>query len=135
MFTGNISDAWAGKNIGIRIDSVVGTGDGYWDMDNVRLVSMVPEPGAFALGVRAALVVLGGDVTLVAGAIFLVFAIFHAEETPFGFQEIIHDWAEIAAEVAPLALDDLDLRQRVAAGELDREQHRHVVDHVEQDQC
>jgi len=45
------SDAWAGKNIGIRIDSVLGTGDGYWDMDNVRLVSTVPEPGSLALGV------------------------------------------------------------------------------------
>jgi hypothetical protein len=45
------SDAWAGKNIGIRVDSVAGTGDGYWDMDNVRLVSTVPEPGSLALGV------------------------------------------------------------------------------------
>ena len=43
------SDAWAGKNIGIRIDSVLGTGDGYWDMDNVRLVSTVPEPGSLKL--------------------------------------------------------------------------------------
>jgi hypothetical protein len=42
-------DAWAGKNIGIRIDSVLGDGNGYWDMDNVRLVSAVPEPGTFSL--------------------------------------------------------------------------------------
>ena len=49
-------DAWAGKNIGIRIDSVLGDGNGYWDMDNVRLVSAVPEPGSFSL----AAVGLGG---------------------------------------------------------------------------
>jgi hypothetical protein len=43
-------DAWAGRNIGISIASVQGTGDGYWDMDNVRLTA-VPEPGVLALGV------------------------------------------------------------------------------------
>ncbi len=42
-------DAWADKNIGIQIASVQGTGDGYWDMDNVRLASNVPEPGSLAL--------------------------------------------------------------------------------------
>ena len=41
-------DAWAGKNIGIRIDSTLGTGDGYWDMDNVRLTA-VPEPASLSL--------------------------------------------------------------------------------------
>jgi len=47
------TDAWAGKNIGIYISSVTGDGSGYWDMDNVRLVSAVPEPsvlGLMALG-------------------------------------------------------------------------------------
>jgi hypothetical protein len=42
-------DAWANKNIGIQIASVQGTGDGYWDMDNVRLTSTIPEPGTLAL--------------------------------------------------------------------------------------
>ena len=41
-------DAWAGKNIGVRIDSALGTGDGYWDMDNVRLTA-VPEPASLNL--------------------------------------------------------------------------------------
>jgi hypothetical protein len=41
-------DAWAGQNIGIRIDSVFGTGAGYWDLDNVRLTA-VPEPTALSL--------------------------------------------------------------------------------------
>jgi len=41
-------DAWAGKNIGIRIDSLFGLG-GYWDMDNVRLAQVVPEPTALSL--------------------------------------------------------------------------------------
>lgn len=43
------SDAWAGQNIGIRIDSLLGDGNGYWDMDNVRLVSAVPEPATLSL--------------------------------------------------------------------------------------
>jgi hypothetical protein len=42
-------DAWAGQNIGIKIDSIYGTGDGYWDIDNVRLVAAVPEPGSLGL--------------------------------------------------------------------------------------
>ena len=41
-------NAWAGKNIGISISSLQGTGAGYWDMDNVRL-NAVPEPGIWAL--------------------------------------------------------------------------------------
>lgn len=53
--TVQFSDAWAGKNIGIRIDSIYGVGDGYWDVDNVRLVA-VPEPSLTALvGVAAGL--------------------------------------------------------------------------------
>lgn len=43
------SDAWAGQNIGIKIESIYGTGDGYWDIDNVRLVAAVPEPGSLGL--------------------------------------------------------------------------------------
>lgn len=43
-----IGDAWAGQNIGIRIDSMLGTGQGYWDLDNVRLTA-VPEPTALSL--------------------------------------------------------------------------------------
>jgi len=41
-------DAWAGKNIGIRIESTFGDGNGYWDLDNVRLEA-VPEPETVAL--------------------------------------------------------------------------------------
>ena len=45
-------DAWAGRNVGIQLISSFGMGVGYWDVDNVRLVS-VPEPatlGLLALG-------------------------------------------------------------------------------------
>ena len=45
-------DAWAGQNIGLKIESIYGVGDGYWDIDNVRLTA-VPEPttlGLLALG-------------------------------------------------------------------------------------
>lgn len=43
-------DAWAGKNIGILIQSTSGAGQGYWDLDNVRLTSTaVPEPTTMAL--------------------------------------------------------------------------------------
>ncbi len=38
-------DDWAGENIGIRIESLMGDGQGSWDVDNVRL-SAIPEPGA-----------------------------------------------------------------------------------------
>lgn len=48
------TDPWAGKNIGIRIDSALGTGDGYWDLDNVRLTSVVPEPGVLSLATLGA---------------------------------------------------------------------------------
>lgn len=41
-------DAWAGQHIGIKIESIYGTGDGYWDIDNVRLTA-VPEPATAAL--------------------------------------------------------------------------------------
>jgi len=44
-------DAWAGKNIGIKIESLMGDGNGYWDMDNVRLTAVVPEPTALSLAV------------------------------------------------------------------------------------
>jgi hypothetical protein len=46
-------DAWAGKNIGIRFAIGSGDGNGYWDLDNVRLTA-VPEPattGLLGLGV------------------------------------------------------------------------------------
>jgi len=42
-------DPWAGQNIGIRIESLLGNGNGYWDMDNVRLTSVVPEPSTLSL--------------------------------------------------------------------------------------
>jgi len=42
------SNAWAGQQIGIKIESLYGTGDGYWDIDNVRLTA-VPEPSTLAL--------------------------------------------------------------------------------------
>ena len=41
-------DAWAGQKVGIQIESIYGTGDGYWDMDNARLTA-VPEPGSLGL--------------------------------------------------------------------------------------
>lgn len=41
-------DPWAGQKIGIKIESIYGMGDGYWDVDNVRLVA-VPEPTLAAL--------------------------------------------------------------------------------------
>ncbi len=52
-------DAWAGRNVGIQLLSSFGTGVGYWDVDNVRLVS-VPEPatlGLLALGGLGMLVI------------------------------------------------------------------------------
>jgi hypothetical protein len=42
-------DAWAGKNIGIKIESLLGDGNGYWDMDNARLTAIVPEPTSLSL--------------------------------------------------------------------------------------
>jgi len=42
-------DAWAGRNIGIKIESLAGDGNGYWDLDNARLVAAVPEPTAASL--------------------------------------------------------------------------------------
>jgi hypothetical protein len=41
-------DAWAGQNIGIALTSLSGPGQGYWDLDNVRL-TVVPEPSTFTL--------------------------------------------------------------------------------------
>ncbi len=42
-------DAWAGKNIGIKIESVNGDfSGGNWDIDNARLIA-VPEPAAMGL--------------------------------------------------------------------------------------
>jgi len=43
-------DAWAGKNIGIRVATGSSDGNGYWDMDNVRLeATPVPEPASAGL--------------------------------------------------------------------------------------
>jgi hypothetical protein len=42
-------DAWAGQHIGIKLESIYGMGDGYWDIDNVRLVAAVPEPSSLGL--------------------------------------------------------------------------------------
>ena len=41
-------DAWAGQNIGIMITAGQGNGNGYWDLDNVRLQA-VPEPASLTL--------------------------------------------------------------------------------------
>ena len=41
-------DAWAGQNIGIKIESTFGYGDGNWDFDNFRLQA-VPEPTSLSL--------------------------------------------------------------------------------------
>jgi hypothetical protein len=44
-------DAWAGKNIGIQLESTIPiemTSFGNWDFDNLRLTA-VPEPSALAL--------------------------------------------------------------------------------------
>jgi hypothetical protein len=43
------TDAWAGQHIGIELINLNGAGAGYWDMDNVRLISQVPEPSALSL--------------------------------------------------------------------------------------
>jgi hypothetical protein len=53
-------DAWAGKNIGISIVSDLATGAGYWDLDNVRLTAVVPEPSACALAALGAVGLLLG---------------------------------------------------------------------------
>lgn len=42
-------DAWAGRNIGIKIESLMGDGNGYWDLDNARLTAVVPEPTTLSL--------------------------------------------------------------------------------------
>lgn len=42
------TDTAVGRQIGIRISNASGTGQGYWDVDNVRLVA-IPEPGSAAL--------------------------------------------------------------------------------------
>jgi hypothetical protein len=41
-------DAAVGQNIGIALTSLSGPGQGYWDIDNVRL-TVVPEPSTLAL--------------------------------------------------------------------------------------
>jgi hypothetical protein len=50
-------DAWADKHIGIRIESIYGVGDGYWDIDNVRLTA-VPEPSTLGIAVIGGLLML-----------------------------------------------------------------------------
>jgi hypothetical protein len=42
------TDAWAGQNIGMELMSTSGTGQGYWDLDNVRLTE-APEPASLGL--------------------------------------------------------------------------------------
>ncbi len=43
-------DAWANKNIGIRVATGSSNGNGYWDIDNVRLTATpVPEPASAGL--------------------------------------------------------------------------------------
>jgi hypothetical protein len=44
-------DAWANQNIGIAIEVMTPGGQGvtYWDVDNVRLAAVVPEPTALGL--------------------------------------------------------------------------------------
>jgi len=41
-------DPWAGRNIGVELLATTGVGDGYWDVDNLRL-QVVPEPGSLGL--------------------------------------------------------------------------------------
>ena len=42
--------AAVGRNVGVSILSVGGMGEGYWDLDNVRVAAtVVPEPGVVAL--------------------------------------------------------------------------------------
>lgn len=44
------TDAFAGRDIGLKITANSGDGSGYWDLDNVRVTSSaVPEPGTWAL--------------------------------------------------------------------------------------
>lgn len=44
------TDAWAGQHIGIEFNALYGSSFGtYWDLDNVRLTSAVPEPASAAL--------------------------------------------------------------------------------------
>lgn len=46
------SDAWAGKHIGIQLESTIPlemTSFGNWDFDNLRLTAVVPEPATTAL--------------------------------------------------------------------------------------
>lgn len=52
------SDAFVGKQIGLALTAVSSTGGGYWDLDNVRLVSTttVPEPSASLLFISGACV-------------------------------------------------------------------------------
>jgi hypothetical protein len=52
-------DPWAGQNLGIQISTLSGTGQGYWDLDNVRLTA-VPEPAGAQLALLA--LALGGAV-------------------------------------------------------------------------
>lgn len=49
-------DAWAGENIGIKLESINGPG-GNWDIDNVRLTA-VPEPSSLGLMVVGVAVLL-----------------------------------------------------------------------------
>lgn len=51
--TVQFGDDWAGQNIGIKIASLNGDGNGYWDLDNVRLEA-IPEPASLSLLVLGA---------------------------------------------------------------------------------
>lgn len=43
------TDAWANRDIGVFLRAAGSTTGGFWDLDNVRLVSQVPEPAAGAV--------------------------------------------------------------------------------------
>lgn len=43
-----LENPWANQYIGIKLESTFGAGNGYWDVDHVRLVA-VPEPSSLSL--------------------------------------------------------------------------------------
>ncbi|HTI68632.1 MAG TPA: PEP-CTERM sorting domain-containing protein [Candidatus Limnocylindria bacterium] len=44
------SDPWANEPLGVEIQSVYGTGAGYWDVDNVRLDTTLAVPEPLSMG-------------------------------------------------------------------------------------